>query len=195
VPELFAVQLALTGNTIDEVAFPALDAGGHELAEIPATGAAHGIRFTFHNSAGVSKRLYYFRVDLSDATVAASGFLQFCRQFGPADVLLKNASFLLHQDSFSVVRKFLLDTSASVVQDDSGIPFRYFDGAAWSLRLFGAYRPPPESFSRYGQPEIIEFAKSHPPEALDFPAGYYWWLRGSHLEVAVSKVRLPPTVR
>ena len=179
VPELLAVQLALTGNAIDDVAFVAVEAGGHETSYSPAAGTAHGIRITFHDSDGVSKRLYYFSVDLSDATIAPSGFLEFCRGLGPADVLLKNASFLLHENSFSTVRKFLLEDAASIVQDNSGIPIRYFDGAAWSLRLFGAYRPPPESFSRYGQPELIDFEKRHPPEALDFPAGYYWWIRGS----------------
>ncbi len=195
VPELFAVQLALTGNTIDDVAFVAVDPGGHETSETHVAGPAHGIRFTFHDSAGVSKRLYYFSVDLSDATVASSGFLAFCRELGPADVLLKNASFLLHQDSFSTVRKFLLDVGASIVQDDSGIPVRYFADSDWSLRLFGVYRPPPESFSRYAQPELVAFARSHPPEALDFPAGYYWWMRGSHLEIAVNKSRSSPPVR
>jgi hypothetical protein len=195
VPELLAVQLALTGNAIDDVAFVAVEAGGHETSYSPAAGGAHGIRITFHDSAGVSKRLYYFSVDLSDTTIAPSGFLEFCRGLGPADVLLKNASFLLHGNSFSTVRKFLLEDAASVVQDDSGIPIRYFDGAAWSLRLFGAYRPPPESFSRYGQPELIDFEKRHPPEALDFPAGYYWWIRGSHLEIAVNKSRSAPPVQ
>jgi hypothetical protein len=143
----------------------------------------------------VSKRLYYFSVDLSDATVASTGFFAFCRGLGSADVLLKNASFLLHQDSFSTVRKLLLDVGASIVQDDSGIPVRFFADSDWSLRLFGEYRPPPESFSRYAQPELVAFAKIHPPEALDFPAGYYWWMRGSHLEIATNKSRSASPVR
>jgi len=195
VPELLAVQLVLTGNVVDDVAFVAIGAGGQETSYSPELGAAHGIRITFHNSAQVSKRLYYFSVDLSDATVASSGFLEFSRGLGPSDVLLKNASFLLHKDSFSTVRKFLLDDAVSIIQDDSGIPIRYFDSAAWSLRLFGAYHPPPEGFSQYGQPEVVEFEKSHPPEPLDFPAGYYWWIRGSHLEIAVSKSRSTAPVR
>lgn len=188
VPELLAVQVALTGNAIDNVAFVAVDAGGHETSYSPAAGMARGIRIAFHNSAGVSKRLYYISVDLSDA-VASSGLLEFCRKLGPSDVLLKNASFLLHKNSFSTVRQFLLEDAVSIVQDDSGIPIRYFDGAAWSLRLFGAYRPPPDSFSQYGQPELVELEKKHPPEALDFPAGYYWWIRGSHLEILINKSR------
>ena len=171
VPELFAVQLALTGNTIDDVAFVAVDPGGHETSETHVAGPAHGIRFTFHDSAGVSKRLYYFSVDLSDATVASSGFLAFCRELGPADVLLKNASFLLHQDLFSTVRKFLLDVGASIVQDDFGIPVRYFADSDWSLRLFGVYRPPPESFSRYAQPGACRFRKKSPARGSRLPSG------------------------
>ena len=73
------------------------------------------------------RQLYYFSTDLSDGGVKNSGFLQFCAKLGPADSFLKSASYLLHSGGFTRVRRFLIDRSATILQDDSGIPLAYFD--------------------------------------------------------------------
>jgi hypothetical protein len=56
-----------------------------------------------------------------------SGFSAFLAKLGPADSLIKSASYLLHKANFAGVRKLLLNKSATILQDDSGIPLTYFE--------------------------------------------------------------------
>ena len=100
--------------------------------------APAGVKIVFSGSDGRRQTLYYFRTDLSNRGVQSSGFLQFCAQFGIGDVFIKAASYLLHNAGFSTVRDFLLGHGASIVQDDTGIPVKYFQQAGWELR---AVRP------------------------------------------------------
>jgi hypothetical protein len=51
---------------------------------------------------------------------------------------------LLHSGSFTKARAFLLNHSAAIVQDDSGIPFAYFDPKKWRLQAFGMSAPSPD---------------------------------------------------
>jgi hypothetical protein len=43
----------------------------------------------------------------------------------PTKSLLKAVTHLLHQNGFSIARGYLLRVSASILQDDSGIPLHY----------------------------------------------------------------------
>ena len=72
------------------------------------------------------RTLYYFSTDLSNSGVRASGFLKFCATLAPGNSLLKSASYLLHSGNFSTVRDFILTNSATIIQDDSGIPLAYY---------------------------------------------------------------------
>ena len=96
----------------------------------------------FSGSDGKPQTLYYFRTDISDDGLKKSGFLKFAEQLGKGDSFIKSASYLPHADSFSRIRDFLLDRSQAMVQDDSGIPIRFFKPEEWRLRPFGRYLGP-----------------------------------------------------
>lgn len=167
------VFLARSGKTIHNVSFV----------------KPRGVRIDFSSggSAGV-QTLYYFSVDLSNGSVERSGLLSFCRSLGRGDSLLKSASYLPHQNRFSSIRSFLLEHSNLIVQDDSGIPLRYFDPGQWRLRFFGSYQPPIEIFKEYYQPDLAGAFSSSNPGALTFGIGYRGWNpRSSALVVALRK--------
>src|ERR1700692_3520917 len=138
------VFLARTGKTVHEVSFVSLDAQGNFIAaEDPAgkhTGrptaqsAAKGVKIVFSDGTGPQPTLYYFSTDLSDSGVKTSGFLEFCAKLGVADSFIKSASYLLHNGNFPRVRSFLIDHSATVLEDDSGIPLGFFDPKKWRLQ-------------------------------------------------------------
>ena len=151
------VFLARLGCTIQEVTY--------------VKSPAPGVRLTFLSSGGRQQTLYYFKVDLSNGSCGP--FLKWCAQQGPGVSLLKAASYLMHLDSFSQVRSFLLDHSRVIVQDDSGIPHRAFD-ARWSLRYFGTYRAPIELFAKNYQPDLAEAYAQSQPAPLGFAFGYHW---------------------
>ncbi|WP_204265407.1 hypothetical protein, partial [Enterobacter hormaechei] len=82
---------------------------------------------------------YYFSTDLSNSGLKASGFLKFCATLAPGDSLIKSASYLMHLGDFSTVRKFILANSATIIQDDSGIPLAQYSPKMWRFAPFGRY--------------------------------------------------------
>jgi len=171
---LLYVFLARTGKTVHEVTFVNLDAQGNLLTlEEPGTkqrastqATAKGVKIVFSDGSGPQQTLYYFSTDLSDGGVKTSGFLQFCAKFGAADSFLKSASYLLHSGSFARVRSFLLDRSAAILEDDSGIPLAFFDAKQWRLQPFGHYLHPLGIFPKAYQPDMAQLFRNAAP--LDF---------------------------
>jgi hypothetical protein len=182
------VFLARSGKTIRDVSPIALDDGGaaYFANENPGKNPTRGVRIVFSGSDGQEKTLYYFSTDLSNSGVKASGFLKFCATLAPGNSLIKSASYLLHSGNFTTVRDFLLANSASIIQDDSGIPLAFYDSRKWRLFPFGRYAGPIGEFPGRYQPAYAElFRRSQP---MDFGIGYRWRSFESNL---LLSVRLP----
>jgi hypothetical protein len=168
------VFLARSGMTVKSVGPVALDNNGaaYFAGENPGANAVRGVRIIFAGSDGQEKTLYYFSTDLSNAGVKASGFLKFCETLGPGNSLIKSASYLLHSGNFTTVRNFLLNNSATIIQDDSGIPLAYYSAAKWRFFPFGRYLGPIDKFPRTYQPSYAELFRRAQP--IDFGIGYRW---------------------
>ncbi len=153
-------ELALTGNTVDSVNF-----------EQPF--GAPGVRITYHRPGHSEQTLYYFQSNLANGEQCRR-FLSWLGTQGEGATYLKAASYLLHGSEFSETRDFLLRTSSVVVEDDSGIPYRYFAQGGWDIRLFGEYASPLPIFSGYTQRDFREAYKT-PAYAgpIAFGAGYH----------------------
>jgi hypothetical protein len=178
--------LARSGKTVKETTLVTLNPDG---TVTPSTGtlpkgASPGAKVVFSSGSGADKTLYYFNTDLSDGGIKASGFLTFCKGLGQGDSFVKSASYLMHSDNFSLVRTFLIENTATLVQDDSGIPLRFFDQAAWRIEPFGRYLRPLGIFPRAYQPQMQAlFGKKAAP--IDFGVGYRWRPNESNLLLAV----------
>ena len=79
---------------------------------------------------------------------------------------------LLHKPHFAAVRKLLLNNSAIILQDDSGIPLTYFEAMKWRLQPFGRYAGPISLFTNFYQPRMAALFQSASP--LEFGIGYQW---------------------
>ena len=177
------VFLVRTGCTIDAVTPVTLDSTGN-LSE-SVKGETSGVRIAISNASGLSQTLYYFCTNLSDDGVKAKpGFLRFCEQQGRGVSLLKAASYLMHESGFSQVRDFLLDRSDAIVQDDSGIPLRFFNDQNWSIRYCGHYAGPINVFKQYWQPDLTNAYGRVTPSPLPFSFGYQWQPNRSDLMIA-----------
>jgi len=181
---LLYVFLARSSKTIIDVTLITLDKDGVELPakETLTTATTSGVKLAFAGSDGKPRTLYYFSTDLSDGGVSNSGFLKFCERLGAADNFIKSASYLLHSDNFSKVRDFMLAQSASILQDDSGIPVHYFTPGQWELRPYGHYVGPISIFAGRYQSRLSNLFRRAPP--IDFGVGYRWRLRESNLLLA-----------
>jgi len=185
-PVIF-VFMARTGKEIESVEYISLDKEGKVVQR--QQGFIRGAKIDFVDpTSGSRKAMYYFTSDLSDDALKRNpALLRFCEGLGPANSLLKAASYLLHGGNFTTVRNFLLQNSASVLQDDSGIPVRYFTPDKWTLRFFGTYTGPIDLFKNYFQPDLRKYYEASSPKRLTFGFGYKWSNRSSTLFLAVRK--------
>jgi hypothetical protein len=185
---LLYVFLARSGKTVKSVSPVAVDEQGavHTAGESAGAGAVRGARIMFAGSDGVEKTLYYFSTDLSNPGVKASGFLKFCATLAPGNSLIKSASYLLHSGNFTTARDFLLANSATIIQDDSGIPLSYYSQKKWRFFPFGRYAGPIAEFPGRFQESYAELFRRAEP--IDFGIGYRWRTHESNL---LLSVRLP----
>ncbi|MFL6836730.1 MAG: hypothetical protein ACJ8FZ_05425 [Bradyrhizobium sp.] len=180
------VFLARSGKTIREVMPVAVDENGASYFgnENAGRNAVRGARIIFAGSDGVEKTLYYFSTDLSNSGVKASGFLKFCATLAPGNSLIKSASYLLHSPNFTTVRDFLLANSATIIQDDSGIPLAYYNSRKWRFFPFGRYAGPITEFAGRYQDSYAELFRRAQP--MDFGIGYRWRSHESNLLLSVK---------
>jgi hypothetical protein len=180
--------LARSGKTIHEVTLIGIDTEGAEVAA-DTRDAAPAVKILFSGPGGKKQTLYYVQTDVSDHGLKRSGFLKFCEKLGIAEAFLKSASYLLHSDNFAMLRAFLLDRSVTLVQDDSGIPVRFFQAEQWELRPFGRYLGPISVFPRRYQKRLSELYRRSSPPRLDFGVGYRWRPNESNLLLAQRNAR------
>jgi len=176
-PILF-VFLARTGKEISSVEYISQSQAG-----------ARGVKISFLDPAtGGQKVLYYFSQDLSDDGLKKNpALLRFCNQLAPTNSLLKAASYLMHGNGFNIARNYLLQASALILQDDSGIPVRYFPSERWTFRLFGSYTGPINLFKQFYQAELRQSYESSAPKPLTFGFGYQWNRHNSTLVLATKR--------
>ena len=179
------VFLARAGCRIEKSELTSLDRYGGKVAGKTST---PGVKITFTRAGGPQQTLYYFTTDLSNDGIASDpGFIKFCDSLGTGRTFVKAASYLMHSGGFSKIREFLLTHSSAIVQDDSGIPVKDFDRAKWTLRCFGAYPGPIETFKQHAQPELAAAYRDSAAPALPFGFGYRWHARESSLILATPK--------
>src|SRR4029079_7626495 len=132
-----------------------------------------GAKIVFTGSAGRSQTLYYFTTDLADWAIKSNpNFGKFCEKQGMGVSLLKAASYLMHSDNFSQVRGYLLTHSKVILQEDSGIPYRYFAKNKWDLHFYGIYIGQNILFLKHGQCDLAKDVNASHPEPLPFSFGY-----------------------
>ncbi len=185
------VFLARTGKTIHKANSVHLNASG-TVKNGWRKGRPGGTKLVFSGSDGNARTLYYFRTNLANGGVKTSGFLKFCARLGRGGALVKSASYLMHTKPFSKVRAFLLQHSAAMVQDDSGIPLKHFADKDWLLNPFGRYLGPTDQFKRFHQADLADFFSAGGAKPVDFGIGYRWHPRRTNILLAKRREPVAP---
>src|SRR6185437_2732302 len=86
--------------------------------------------------------------------------------------------------SFTATRDFLLNNSATIIQDDSGIPLSDYNSKKWRFFPFGHYAGPISEFPNKYQESYAELFRRAQP--LDFGIGYRWRTHDSNLLLSVK---------
>jgi len=136
-----------------------------------------GVRMEFsHPGMASVQQLYYFSLDATDKALEYyPDFINWVGHNRPASALIKSASYLLHDGQFSKTRTMLLESADLLIQDDTGIPFRYINQSPWQVKLYGKYHRPIKPMG-YGYQKDLDsaFKAKIPSSDLPFAFGYHW---------------------
>jgi hypothetical protein len=158
------VRLDDAGNIVERTAdYKALGGIGNKGVEID---------FRSDDDRSVHK-LFYFSVNLSNESLNENRpFLAFLASLKGTASMLKATSYMIHRPEFLMIRERLLSQSLAVLQDDSGIPYRYFGASTWRVQLYGVYDRPYGSFRWLEQPDLRKAYQSPATKPLNFRIGY-----------------------
>lgn len=183
------VFLARSGCQISSVEMVKLNSSGDFTTDKSKT---PGVKIVFQGTTGRTQTLYYFTSDLSNWGIKSNpGFIAFCKKQGRGNGFTKAASYLMHMSEFTSIRDFLLTNTRNVVQDDSGIPLRFFNGNEWIMGLYGNYPGPIELFAKHDQPDLRDAFAHHKAGDLPFGFGYQWGRGVSSLIVGTALSSVP----
>lgn len=163
-----------------------MDARVDSVQNISAAGRP-GVEIDFRLPGGGSRRATYVSGDVSNGGFNSS-FRGWLSSYSGGVAYFKAASYLMHDSGFSNIREWVLSNSHAVVQDDSGIPYKYYDSSKWDIHLYGNYEGPIELFAKHAQPDLraaYDAAGGGPP--LGFGSGYHFRPGEANLMIAVKK--------
>ena len=181
------VFLARQGYTINAIDNVVLAHDGSVFHHGDGSGAP-GVQIAYSKGGGGLHYLLYFQADLgNDGLHENPGFVRLMKKLGPGVTYLKAASYLLYEDYFSTIRDGILDNSIGVVEDDSGIPFHFFNPKEWDVIPFGNYTGPIPLFKEHYQPDLASYYSSTSHAPLPFGSGYKFVASVSSLLVAKKK--------
>jgi hypothetical protein len=189
---IFMARLGLAINSVENICIS--ESG--ELAPAAAQGTArikgkiYGIRIGFTGNDGSSRELVYLAMKIGPQSVSPdTPEGKYLDRLKRIKTMMKSAVFLLHHHPFDPVRDFILKRSILVVEDDSGIPYKFFS-EGWRTTIFGIYRPAiqlPYCKPVYQNDLKLRYAADSKPLPFNFGYGILFGQGQSNLMVAVKK--------
>jgi len=188
---VMAIMLALDNKRIVSVMpvdmFPELTKQYAEPGTDRPRKRMSGARIAFVDAkTGAQQQITYYSLDATDqALVYYPAFTEAIARHQPATGFLKSASYLLHDHQFKKTRDMLLGATDVIVEDDTGIPYRYFS-KSWQVKLYGQYAMPIKPMTYGFQPDLRDAYAAQKSTPISFPFGYHWKNGKSGLIVATK---------
>ena len=150
---------------------------------------AHGVKIDFAADTGRRvQSVYYFQTDISDEGLKKNpSFEKYLSQLPSCYTYLKAASYLMHGKDFSVIRNTVFEKSKTILQDDSGIAYAYFEKKIWDIHLYGSYIRPGKEFSWINETDLAKAYTDPSVKPVPFTLGYNWRTQHINLLYAVRK--------
>jgi hypothetical protein len=168
-----------------------IDSNGN-LSTKPTNTSGLKVKFIRNKEIG-EQEIYYFKASITNANLVVHKFLDNQKE---VVTYLKAAQYTLYSPEFAKMREAILKKSAMILQDDSGIPFRYFSLNQWDRNLYGKYIGPyGESFKGYKQPDLMKYEGSlKERKPLPFYLGYGYKRTSPFLMKMIRKNDVIPQV-
>jgi hypothetical protein len=171
--------VSVTGHDIVSVSNVSLDSNGNASIKPVTTADSYdnGVIITFvRRGTGTVQKVTYLACDISNKGIEANhAFRAYLDKLPKFNSFIKAASYLPHYKSFSSIRELVLNKSKVHLQDDTGIPYKFF--TSFQPKLYGEYVYPVDDFdSSLFQVDLIEAYSSSSSFSgkLPFSMGYHW---------------------
>ncbi len=174
--------IAITEHEIISIESASIDSLGQittQHVSLDSQNFPDGVKIKFQKKGSDDiKSLVYLSDDISNEGFLKNKPLQnFIQNLDSVGSFMKAASYLCHYNGFSMIRDYILKKSVVHLQDDTGIPFKYFVANDFSALLYGVYDIPIEDFS----PKLFQedLATLYADSTLyfgplPFSMGYHW---------------------
>ncbi len=147
-----------------------------------------GLRFLIGKPGQAPQEVIYVSFNAAnDGLKNQKGIVPFLQTIQPCVTFIKAASYLMHGQDFSQMRSLILTQSIAILEEDSGIPYRFFDSTVWKVQLYGVYNGPIPLFKNKFQQNLYQAYRSQPVKPLPFGIGYHLVPGTSNLLWAVRK--------
>ncbi len=171
---VMTLLMAAQGYEVISIDYCTVDANG-QIAHADKEANMLQIKF-FKRGSNHEQTLIYYTGDVQDKNFdpGLKKYLDGALSQHTVGTYLKAASFLMHWDSFSMMRNLALDHSLSIIQDDTGIPYRFLS-EKYDVTLYGAYQHPSREFDVHCYQHDLEAlyaANDGSVKPLPFRLGY-----------------------
>ncbi len=133
-----------------------------------------GLKYQLVDKNQKIRNIFYFSRKLFPEDLKENSQLDvFLKNYSHKGLFLKAAVYLLHYKRYQKANEYLVQNFDVIVQDDSGIPYRYIKNANYQIKLFGVYKDPTvlkETINPF-QKDLEEDIKKYSKE-LPFSFGY-----------------------
>jgi len=147
----------------------------HELVQSKEI-EPHILRIKFKDAQQNSKELIYIKQNLSNYGITQSpNYHTYLKKSKPFHSYMKSASYILFNKKFSIERNFLLANSKDILQDDSGIQYKFLKNY-FNVLLYGNYTQTTKTFKWAFQKDLFLDLATKKAGSLKFKIGYNRWL-------------------
>ena len=171
-----------TDHSIVSLKYFDIDSSGSKV-DVKTSQKPTGVRIEFiKNGTTTIKSVEYLSVNIVNSSIKKHPEIKsYLMKTVPdqCNSFIKSASYILHYRGFSEMRDIILAKTKFHLQDDTGIPYKYFD-STFNASLFGDYIIPVEDFD----PELFQkdLDKAYRDNSkfkgkLPFSMGYHWGSR------------------
>ncbi|MDB4340183.1 hypothetical protein OAA13_00865, partial [Crocinitomicaceae bacterium] len=132
-----------------------------------------GVEISFlRNGSKKLNNVYYFSMDISNYnTETELNLRKFTENLNEVTTLVKSSSYCMHTDKYSLIRELTLNCSDVIVQDDTGVPLKFFTPKEWEINTYGTYVAPISVFSMHKQNDLKDLIKES-AKTINFRFGY-----------------------
>lgn len=137
---------------------------------------------------GAVKELIYISYDASDAYLKShTGLMGYLEKRKKVVTFFKAASYLMHEEYFSTIRNYVKTHTVRLMQDDSGLPYKFMVDNGFNVSLLGEYTRTIKLFAGRFQPDLKKAYEEAKPAKLPFMIGYNAEFHECNLQSAVKK--------